>query len=760
MSNDRENPVPHERDEAGSPTSARSDSHEQGAAEDLELGAAVGRALRERSETVWAPPPVSLIEERAAARARARVARRSLASLAASAVLIVGGVVAWNALDGDGAGTVVVSAEAPDAEGRDAEGRDAEGRDAEGLDTAAADGTGATASSAGPSGEAGGPQTDAEPDDTGTVEELSSVEDDQSADPDEPTPEELSTGPVLQWTEIDTGFVDLFRIESVGDGRVLARGWRDIDPTDNVEVAEAIMVTTNGTDWAVVPMPSEIIPDHIDISGDRWVVAGPEAGSDPFDGMLGRAFFSDDEGTTWTELAIGLPPDPAPTSPYVIEHLAVTSAFVSGENIVLVVTTRTNLDLYELLEGRELVPEGKSVVGWNSSRSGSIDFELAGAGSMSGSITLFESGSGSDAVETMSLTYDELGLTDEERATFEGPGFGRVLVYVSDGLTVEMAAEYEGWAWSGVATDEGFALKVTGPRERLITSPDGRVWSEQTSLENGSSAWMAAADGTIWHVGSDVLGTLSMRYGGLGEAPTTTATFEGLQPTGNLAVGPAGLITSAAPVSDAMREMALSIPEGRVAKDGYEVRYNEPEGGVTLWDLDADAAVYVFEAADVMSEQIPEGVREISGGEGFGVVFEDPETGADLVTFTDEDLAPIFMPTIEGSTALLTLEAYEAPEIWAGWSADGTAWGWQLLADAFGIEDGQSWAEFAVGADFVLARVQTIQIPEFLASGQAQAGTSTIEGTDASGSAGGQGGIAWGTAGEPQPPRLFIARIP
>lgn len=751
MSDDREIPVPHERNGAGSPTSARSDSHEQGAADDLELGSAVGRALRERSETVWAPPPVSLIEERAAARARARVARRALASIAASAVLIVGGLVAWNALGGDGAGTVVVSAEDPDAEGRDAEG----------PDTAAADGTGATASSAAPSGEAGGPQTDAEPDDTGTVEELSSVEDDQSADPDEPTPEELSTGPVLQWTEIDTAFVDLFRIESVGDGRILARGWSDIDPTDNVEVAEAIVVTTNGTDWAVVPMPSGIIPEHIDISGDRWVVAGPEAGSDPFDGTLVRAFFSDDEGTTWTELALGLPPDPAPASPYVIEHSGVTSALVSGENIVLVVTTGRSLDLEALLDGRGLVPEGKSVFGWSSSHSGSVDFELADgpdSGATPGSTDFFEYGSGSAATESLTLTYDELGMTDEERAVFEDAGFGRVLVYASDGSTVELTAEYEGWAWSGVATAEGFVLKVYGPRETLITSADGRVWSEQTSL--GSSSSMAAAGGTIWHVGSDPFGTLSIRNGRLGEAPTTAATFEGLQPTGDLAVGPAGLITTAVPVSDVMRQMALSSPKGRVAKDEYEVRYNEPEGGVTLWDLDADAAVYVFEAADVMREEPPEGVREISDEEGFGVVFEDPETDADLVTFTDEDLAPIFMPAVDGSTAPLTLEAYEAPEIWAGWSADGTAWGWQVMADAFGIEDGEPWAEFAVGADFVLARVQTIQIPDFLASGQAQAGTSTVDGTDASGSAGGQAGIAWGTAGEPQPPRLFIARIP
>ena len=517
-------------------------------------------------------------------------------------------------------------------------------------------------------------------------------------------------------------------------------------------------------------MPSGIIPNHIDISGDRWVVAGPEAGSDPFDGTLGRAFFSDDEGTTWTELAYGSPPRPgAGVVSYVIEHAAVTSALVSGENIVLVVATGRSLDLYELLEGRGLVPEGKSVVGWQSSHSGSIVLELADAGTTSGSITLFEYGSSSDAVESMSLTYDELGLTDEERATFDDAGGlnGRVLVYASDGSsdgsTVELATEYEGWAWSGVATDEGFVLMVHGPQQTIITSPDGRLWSEQPSLGNGFSAWTVAAGGTIWQMGSDELGTLSIRSGGYGEAPTTAATFESIQPTGVLAVGPAGLIITAVPVSDAARDMAFGFPEGRVAKDGYELRYNEPEGGITLWDLDADAAVYVFEAEDALSEQPPEGVREISGGEGYGVVFEDPETGDDLVTFTDEDLVPIFMLAVDGSTAPLTLEDFEPPSIWVGWSAEGTAWGWQLMADAFGIDDGEPWAEFAVGGDFVLARVQVIEVPQILRSADGQTEIATTVGSDSSGSAssaGGQAGIAWGTSGDPQPPRWFIARVP
>ena len=758
MSDDREHPVPDERHETGSPPGAPSDFDQRAAAEDLDLGAAVGRALRKRTETVWAPPPISLIEKRAAARARARAARRALAGIAASAVLVVGGVVAWNALASGGTGTVVVSPEDPDAEGRDAQD----------PDTAAAEGTGAAASSAGAEGEAAGPGTRAAADDPSTVEDPPSVEDDQPTDPDGPTPEELSTGPVLQWTEIDTGFVDLFRIESVGDGRIIARAWYDTDTTENVYAAERIVVTTNGTDWADVPMPSGIIPDHIDISGDRWVVAGPEAGSDPFDGTLGRAFFSDDEGTTWTELAMGLPPDPAPASPYVIERAAVTSALASGENIVLVVTTGRSLDLYELLEGRGLVPEGKSVVGWQSSHSGSIVLELAdsaGSGSASGSTNLLWYGSGSGATESMSLTYDELGLTDEERATFDDAGGlnGRVLVYASDGSTVELATEYEGWAWSGVATDEGFVLLVHGPQQMIVTSRDGRVWSEQPSLGNGYSAWTAGPGGTIWQMGSDGLGTLSILSGGYGEAPTTAATFEGIQPTSELAVGPAGLIITALPVSDAARDMAFGFPEGRVAKDGYELRYNEPEGGLTLWDLEADAAVYVFEPEDALSEQPPEGVREISGGEGFGMVFEDPETGDDLVTFTDEDLAPIFMPAIDGSTAPLTLEDFEPPSVWMGWSAEGTAWGWQPTADAFGIDDGEPWAEFAVGGDFVLARVQIIEVPQILGSADGQTEIATTEGSEASGSAGsagGQAGIAWGTSGDPQPPRWFIARVP
>ena len=94
MSDDRPSPGPDERHEASSTAGADAgaDEHGRSAADDTgdtELEAALGRALRQRVEPVWTAPPVSAIEQRVAARARARTVRRTVAGVAASATLIV-----------------------------------------------------------------------------------------------------------------------------------------------------------------------------------------------------------------------------------------------------------------------------------------------------------------------------------------------------------------------------------------------------------------------------------------------------------------------------------------------------------------------------------------------------------------------------------------------------------------------------------------------------------------------------------------------
>ena len=289
----------------------------------------------------------------------------------------------------------------------------------------------------------------------------------------------------------------------------------------------------------------------------------------------------------------------------------------------------------------------------------------------------------------MELTLADLGLTEEEWDALSGPHDNLIRIFHSDGSTVELAAQYEGWGLTGVATSDGFALTILdGPQETVVTSPDGRVWNEQPSFGYGYSDRTVAADGTIWRTVPETEGAFSVQRGGYGQAPEPVATFEGLQPAGTLAVGPAGLIATAVPAAGGPSGGPVAgLSEGRVTKDGHELRFNEPEGGITLWDLDADAAVYEFGPEDMMSNTPPDGVRELDDDGAITVVFEDPETGADLVTFTDEELSPFFGTSAARLEALEA--ALEAPEQWVGWSADGTEWGWQTMTDAFGITDGE-----------------------------------------------------------------------
>ena len=61
----------------------------------------------------------------------------------------------------------------------------------------------------------------------------------------------------------------MYSVETVGDGRVLARAFTD--------TGTIIMISENGTDWTQAAVPHGISPDFIDVSGDRWLIAGHDA---------------------------------------------------------------------------------------------------------------------------------------------------------------------------------------------------------------------------------------------------------------------------------------------------------------------------------------------------------------------------------------------------------------------------------------------------------------------------------------------------
>ena len=432
------------------------------------------------------------------------------------------------------------------------------------------------------------------------------------------SPEELSTGPVLEWTEIDPGFADLFSFESVDDGRVLARAWGIGD--ELAMDGERAVYTDNGVDWTELPLPEGIVIRGIDISGDRWLAYGWTHGDYEHGDLVDRVFFTDDRGANWTEVNLDIPPDSIPESSHCDRVLFVRSAAVSEDGIVVDLWGYRVLDAHGLLAERGLVPDGETVLGWRPGVEDTLVFPLEGRGpacnpdgdpSTAGSVP-----------GELVFTPEELGFTDEEW-TGLCPDVAPMRLLWSDGSTAQLA---------------------DGPEDPLVD-----IFAFDMLVVDNGFAVSAA---------SDVLRVQRVEHG---SPASTTATFEGLFPTGMLAAGPAGVAATAFPSLGGQLE-ASTI------------------GGLPVW----------------------------------------------------RDLDRISEPT--------------GVPLWLGWSADGTDWGWQSLPDAFGITEGEPWAQLAVGRDFVIARVETViaPTPEELAAARPEHTRASNESLD----------------GEAPPLRWFIARVP
>ena len=397
------------------------------------------------------------------------------------------------------------------------------------------------------------------------------------------TPEELSTGPELEWTQIDPGFADLFNFESVDDGRVLARAWGIGD--ELAMDGERAVYTDNGTDWTELPLPEGIVIRGIDISGDRWLAYGWTHGDYEHGDLVDRVFYTDDRGASWTEVNLDIPPDSIPESSHCDRFLFVQSVSVSDDGIVVDLWGYRVLDAHGLLAERGLVPDGETVLGWRPGVEDTLVFPLEGRGPVCNP-EADPSTAGSVPGELV-FTPEELGFTDGDW-TGLCPDVTPMRLLWSDGSTVELADGPEDpyadiFAFDVQVVDNGFAVSAVDDALRV------------QRVENGEPA-------------------------------STTATFEGLFPTGTLAAGSAGVAITAFP------SLAGQLEASTI-------------GGLPVWrDLDR-----VDQPADV--------------------------------------------------------------PLWLGWSADGTDWGWQNLPDAFGITEGEPWAQLAVGRDFAIARVETIVSP-------------------------------------------------
>ena len=754
------------------------------------------------------PDGAAAVSELAAARRRRRAARRAGLAAAATVAVLAGVVVGWRLLGGDPGGDMLVVAAPGDGDrAGDAVASSGAGPDAAGGGAAAP--TAATPAAAAPAASA--PAAAASGGGAALAEAAGPA--DESRLP--VTPEELSTGPALDWTEAQTGFRELWSLQSLGDGRVLAYASRDVAQLPQIDIREMTVVTSDGVDWSEVELPAAVAAHHVAVSGDLWVVAGfdrrddntsssavPGAGDlwvvagfdrpslhpPPSAGAASRVFVSQDGAATWAELELDVDPGPAPASPWVEHRTAVASALVSGEDIVLAVGVSAHLDAAGLIEAGGLLPEGRSAAVWGvyvGEGEGEVTVTLAdpaaaeqappatpaegdpaavpadpgvegaaraapvppdegdrasdggaegpergadGARSVEGDYA-----SGFAAGETLRFTFDELGLTVEEQDALLGEPSSLLLVW-SDGDTVGEAVEVSGardfLGVRGAASGDGFVIQLVGPPQgSILTSPDGRTWTEHPYDTFGLYGAVVHR-GSVWAAVDEPSG-MSLKRAAPGADPLTVAGFEGIRVL-ELGAGPAGLFATAAtlPSTGAAdgSDPDAAMPNVRISRDGYELRYNEPPGGVTLWGLGAGEAVRVFEASELDGDEPVEGVREDADESGRWVTFTDPGTGEDLVTFEPEDFEAVFEALMaEGILAPGTDLPLESdprspmPDEWVGWSADGTSWGWQTMTEAFGVGAGEAWLELAVGHDFAVAAVQPFGTPPVPAPGSADA---------------------------------------
>ena len=539
------------------------------------------------------------------------------------------------------------------------------------------------------------------------------------------TPSELSTGPVLQWIELDLGFDFAMSLHSTSDGRVVAIG----DTSDGTFAAR---VTDNGADWATLPLPDGIAPLALDASGDRWVMIGAPPGVHDSDEMFGQVFFTDNDGSSWTDATLGWPPD-EPLPEYATRSTRAVEALTSGDHMVVAVLTYSGFDLESLLADQSRIPDGEFMAYWEPDEE---------------SLTVWfrdlEPGDGAADENEVTLTYAELGLTPAQMEIVRNVESDALIhLFAGDDATLGPVASFGGSDAVGRWTDEGFVLlpddwSHVSPQPRVpkgpasegvilivtrgdpsrLTSPDGLAWQAQPltqyAEDSRRESSVVDATGTVWSTWRASDGRwVSIRAGGDSGSPQERARFEGIRLIDLFAVGEAGLAAVAWPDIPERWSFARS---GRIAKEGYELRYGEPDGGLTLWSLTTDEAVYEFPARNI---EAPEGVRQVGFGRSYSLIFEDLETNNELVTFTAADLEAVFgrcwwtsgRPNVFSTQASWAAGPFPEFREWVGWSTDGSEWGWQSIADAFDLCEARTDISLAVGRDFVIALAHNFDPP-------------------------------------------------
>lgn len=675
---------------------------------DDQLAEALGDALRATSDDLVIPPPVTHIADRAAARARARATRRTVGSVAASVMLVAGGVLALNNAGGGDPDRQDVAIESGDPD--DPAANPPDGSADEAPEAAFLGDDPAFSSSRGQTGPS------------------------ISVDP-----AEYSTGASLQWTEVDGPTQGGGNLWTLPDGRVMARLWPVASGADVVG-AEAVFVTSDGTTWEPVAMPPGVSPALVDLGERLWVVTGwDDDGSDDGEAV----FVSRDEGASWQRVVIPESGESGDDS-YLVTRSHVGAAAVLGDRLVVAVSSFVELDYVRIALEQGLADSADEVVGFGYTT------DDASIVSLSIDVSTGFVGEGGERVpsdvESHVLDPAEIGLPADVAALLESERQGFTLLSGdADGL--QPVVDFTGNAWRMLSADGTLILVgVDDEGSAVWTSTDTEAWTRIDAGEGFDPG--GVFQGALWGGGWSSEGFVIQRLDdGLLEQ---VGSFPGLSLESMLSVGPSGMAATVTaghgigfeedpPPPDvedgdvSADEAAAINPVGLIAaKDGIELRFEEDGTGVLI-DTTTGEVLREFSEAEVAGTELPAGVVEIEEPT-FSLRIEDPETGEELVTFTEDDYAEGFGPspgdtssgvgvTVEGGTEVVRAEGDDVegsegsdvlftPESWLAWSADGIDWSFVPVADAFGLDHGEgAWTQLAVGDGYVIATVEVFADP-------------------------------------------------
>ena len=511
---------------------------------DDDLAGALGDALRDAPDDLVIPPPVADIAERAAAKARARNTRRTVGSIAASVMLVAGGVVAWNSANDGEPDQQEVAVESVD-----------DPAEASALEEDAADSAASTSASA---------------EDSGPGPGLADVD-----------PAEYSTAAPLTWAEIGGPADGGGSLMTLPDGRVMVRLWSG-------DGADQVLVTDDGETWTPVPMPQGVSPNFVDLGDELWVVTGWDTTVDAVEFGDG-VYVSSDQGTTWQTLDV--PGLDETNDSYLVTRGYIGAAAAFGDQAVVAVSSFTDVDFVQIAIDQGIASSPEQVYGWGTTTD---ENDVT-------TVTI-DVGPASDAdrepfaSETFTFTPDELGLPSDVFSLHGGPE-NDFTIFLGDAAGLVPVADFDGNpARMLVAGDELVLTGFSGTGAAMWTSNDATTW---TMTDVGDSFEVAGRfQDALWGGGWSPDGFVIERLGG--SDVERVATFPGLSLNSLLSAGPSGIAATVTVEVGSFDEEAFPVepfddeefpvaesgvlePGVMASRNGIELRRVEPSDRVVTW---------------------------------------------------------------------------------------------------------------------------------------------------------------------------------